>query len=43
VTLAQYYAQRLDWRPCDKSFECARLLVPFDYAPPSLKGESGRS
>ncbi|MGH3236619.1 MAG: alpha/beta fold hydrolase, partial [Streptosporangiaceae bacterium] len=33
-TLAGYYAQRLDWRPCDNGFECARLLVPFDYARP---------
>ncbi len=37
VTLAQYYAQRLDWRPCDKYFECARLLVPFDYARPAWR------
>src|SRR6516225_5705720 len=34
-TLAQYYSQRLDWRPCAKYFECARLLVPFDYARPA--------
>ena len=33
-TLAAYYAQRLDWQPCDSGFECARLLVPFDYARP---------
>ncbi len=33
-TLAGYYAQRLDWQPCDNGFECARLLVPFDYARP---------
>ena len=31
-TLAGYYAQRLDWQPCHQGFECARLLVPFDYA-----------
>ena len=37
TTLAQYYAQRLDWQPCDKSFECARLLVPFDYARPDWR------
>jgi len=36
-TLAQYYSQRLDWRPCDKYFECARLLVPFDYARPAWR------
>jgi len=34
-TLAGYYAQRLDWQPCDHGFECARLLVPFDYARPA--------
>jgi pimeloyl-ACP methyl ester carboxylesterase len=34
ATLAGYYAQRLDWRPCGNGFECARLLVPFDYARP---------
>jgi pimeloyl-ACP methyl ester carboxylesterase len=33
-TLAGYYAQRLDWQPCDDGFECARLVVPFDYARP---------
>jgi len=33
-TLKGYYAQRLDWQPCDGGFECARLLVPFDYARP---------
>ena len=34
-TLAGYYAQRLDWQPCGNGFECARLLVPFDYARPA--------
>ncbi len=37
VTLAQYYAQRLHWRPCEKYFECARLLVPFDYSRPAWR------
>lgn len=37
ATLARYYAQHLDWRPCDKGFECARLLVPFDYARPAWR------
>ena len=37
ATLAEYYAQRLDWQPCDTSFECARLLVPFDYARPAWR------
>src|SRR5215472_16179131 len=36
-TLAQYYSQRLAWRSCDKYFECARLLVPFDYARPAWR------
>jgi len=35
TTLAQYYAQRLSWQPCDKGFECARLYVPFDYSRPA--------
>jgi len=34
ATLAGYYAQHLDWQPCGNGFECARLLVPFDYARP---------
>jgi pimeloyl-ACP methyl ester carboxylesterase len=34
ATLGQYYAQRLDWQPCDNGFQCARLLVPLDYARP---------
>jgi pimeloyl-ACP methyl ester carboxylesterase len=29
-----YYAQRLDWKPCDNGFQCARLVVPFDYGKP---------
>ncbi len=33
-TLAGYYAQRLDWQPCEGGFECAQLVVPFDYARP---------
>ena len=36
-TLAQYYSQRLAWRPCAKYFQCARLLVPFDYARPAWR------
>jgi len=36
-TLAGYYAQRLDWRPCEGGFECARLVVPFDYARPDWR------
>src|SRR5262249_32216175 len=34
TTLAGYYAQKLRWRPCDHGFQCARLLVPFDYQRP---------
>jgi pimeloyl-ACP methyl ester carboxylesterase len=37
TTLAAYYAQRLRWQPCDEYFECARLLVPFDYARPAWR------
>jgi pimeloyl-ACP methyl ester carboxylesterase len=36
-TLAQYYAQRLDWKPCDQSFQCAWLYVPFDYSRPAWR------
>ena len=35
VTLAGFYAQRLRWQPCDNGFQCARLLVPFDYRRPA--------
>jgi len=37
TTLAQYYAQRLAWDPCDTYFRCARLYVPFDYARPAWR------
>jgi pimeloyl-ACP methyl ester carboxylesterase len=36
-TLAGYYAQKLRWRPCDHGFQCARLLVPFDYRRPAWR------
>src|SRR5215469_13465075 len=35
TTVAGYYAQRLDWRPCAGGFQCARLMVPFDYTRPA--------
>jgi pimeloyl-ACP methyl ester carboxylesterase len=34
-TLAAYYAQHLNWQPCDGGFECAQFVVPFDYAKPN--------
>jgi pimeloyl-ACP methyl ester carboxylesterase len=34
AALAQYDAQHLNWQPCHSGFQCARLLVPFDYAHP---------
>jgi hypothetical protein len=37
VTLAGYHAQKLRWRPCDHGFQCARLLVPFDYQRPGWR------
>jgi pimeloyl-ACP methyl ester carboxylesterase len=37
TTLAAYYKQTLHWQPCDKYFQCARLLVPFDYARPAWR------
>jgi hypothetical protein len=33
-TSPAYYAQHLAWQPCENGFQCARLLVPFDYARP---------
>ncbi|HXO24338.1 MAG TPA: alpha/beta hydrolase [Streptosporangiaceae bacterium] len=35
ATLATYYTQHLDWQPCDGGFQCAELVVPFDYARPA--------
>jgi len=37
TTIAGYYAQRLDWQPCDTYFQCARLVVPFDYSRPAWR------
>ena len=37
TTLAGYDAQKLRWRPCDHGFQCARLLVPFDYQRPGWR------
>jgi pimeloyl-ACP methyl ester carboxylesterase len=37
VTLAGYDAQKLRWVPCAHGFQCARLLVPFDYQRPGWK------
>src|SRR5262245_19491066 len=34
ATIAGYDGQKLTWRPCDNGFQCARLLVPFDYQRP---------
>ncbi len=34
TTLAGYDAQPLDWTSCDSGFECAHLLVPFNYGQP---------
>jgi pimeloyl-ACP methyl ester carboxylesterase len=33
-SLARYYGQRLDWKPCRDEEQCARLTVPLDYAKP---------
>ncbi len=32
--LAPFYAQSLEWRPCDAAKECAWLTVPRDYSAP---------
>ena len=37
TTLAGYYAQKLHWQACNKGFQCARLLVPFDYRRPAWR------
>ena len=37
TTIAGYYAQKLQWQPCDHGFQCARLLVPFDYRRPAWR------
>ena len=37
VTLAGYDSQKLRWRPCYHGFQCARLLVPFDYQRPGWR------
>ena len=37
ATLAGYYAQKLHWWPCGHGFQCARLLVPFDYQRPAWR------
>lgn len=37
VTLAGFYAQKLHWQACDSGFQCARLVVPFDYRRPSWR------
>jgi pimeloyl-ACP methyl ester carboxylesterase len=34
TTLAGYYAQHLDWVPCETYFECSWLVVPVSYADP---------
>jgi pimeloyl-ACP methyl ester carboxylesterase len=36
-TIAGYDAQKLTWRPCNDGFQCARLLVPFDYQRPGWR------
>jgi pimeloyl-ACP methyl ester carboxylesterase len=37
TTIAGYYAQQVQWQPCDHGFQCARLLVPFDYRRPAWR------
>jgi pimeloyl-ACP methyl ester carboxylesterase len=37
TTIAGYYAQKLHWRPCARGFQCAQLLVPFDYQRPAWR------
>jgi pimeloyl-ACP methyl ester carboxylesterase len=35
--LDRFYEQHLDWSGCGVGFQCAKLLVPLDYAHPSGK------
>ncbi|MFT4262636.1 MAG: alpha/beta hydrolase [Nocardioides sp.] len=35
ATLQQFYGQKLDWSSCRKTFQCATLTVPLDYADPT--------
>jgi pimeloyl-ACP methyl ester carboxylesterase len=37
ATIAGYGAQKLTWRPCNNGFQCARMLVPFDYQRPGWR------
>jgi pimeloyl-ACP methyl ester carboxylesterase len=37
TTIAGYGAQKLQWRSCNNGFQCARLLVPFDYRRPAWR------
>jgi pimeloyl-ACP methyl ester carboxylesterase len=37
TTIAGYDAQKLNWRACSNGFQCARLLVPFDYQRPAWR------
>jgi pimeloyl-ACP methyl ester carboxylesterase len=37
TTLAGYYSQKLRWSSCHSGFQCARLLVPFDYQRPAWR------
>ena len=39
TTIADYDAQKLTWRPCHNGFQCARLVVPFDYQRPDWRGD----
>ncbi|GGD00374.1 alpha/beta hydrolase [Tersicoccus solisilvae] len=33
--LKAYYTQQVQWTGCEKSFECAKVTVPVDYARPA--------
>lgn len=32
--LARFYEQKRAWKACGKGFECAKAMVPVDYAKP---------
>ena len=37
TALKGFYAQQLEWKPCHTRLQCARFVVPLDYADPAGK------
>lgn len=36
--LEDFYSQKVNWTSCEKSFQCANIKVPLDYAKPDAGG-----